>query len=151
MSNYSSKHGMARTRLYGIWCHMIQRCGNPNNSRFKDYGGRGIIVCDEWKEFTLFMEWSLANGYNDTLTIDRKDNNGNYEPDNCRWATNQEQCNNMSKTVYIEIDGIVDTFLGWSQRTGLPRTTLTSRYYQRKLRGKMLIEPIDKSKVRIRR
>jgi len=83
----SFKHGMSRTRLERTWSGMIQRCTNPNHNRYKDWGGRGITVCDEWKISSNFYQWAMGNGYNDTLVIDREDNDGNYCPENCRFIT----------------------------------------------------------------
>jgi hypothetical protein len=90
-----TKHGARRHRLYNIWTGIKQRCCNPKNYDFKNYGGRGITVCDEWKNsFEAFYKWAMANGYSDDLTIDRSNNDGNYEPSNCRWATRMEQRHN---------------------------------------------------------
>lgn len=91
----STTHGKRKTRLYNIWENMKQRCYNEKHPRFKDYGARGITVCKEWLDsFQVFYDWSMTNGYKEDLTIDRKNNNGNYEPSNCRWATYLEQRHN---------------------------------------------------------
>lgn len=89
------KHGLHDTRLYRIYCGMKTRCYNPKVLHYKNYGGRGISICDEWlNSFKDFYDWAMANGYSDELSIDRINVNGNYEPSNCRWATNLEQARN---------------------------------------------------------
>src|SRR5690625_5072259 len=80
-------------RLYDIWVNMRNRCNNPNNNSYKNYGGRGIGICKEWDEFSDFEKWSLENGYDKHLTIDRKDNDAGYFPDNCRWVDKKVQAN----------------------------------------------------------
>lgn len=101
----NAKHGMFGTRIYRIWCGMKARCSWEKHSAYRDYGGRGIRVCDSWENnFEAFYEWAMANGYTDELTIDRKDVNGNYEPGNCKWATMSEQRRNQRSKEQIKRD-----------------------------------------------
>lgn len=91
----STTHGLRNHRLYSIFDHMIQRTENKNHKSFSHYGGRGISICKEWRrDFVCFYEWALSNGYDDNLSIDRIDVNGNYEPSNCRWTTQSVQTRN---------------------------------------------------------
>lgn len=108
MGNY--RHGQKHTRLYDIWCGIKYRCDNSNATRFENYGGRGITYCDEWREFEPFYEWAISHGYNDELTIERINNDGDYSPDNCRWATYHEQAINRRPGAYIRNRGVDGRF-----------------------------------------
>lgn len=114
-------HGLSDTRIYHIWLGMRDRCKNPKNDSYKYYGGRGIKVCKEWNEsFESFYKWVIENGYRDDLTIDRINNDGYYEPSNCRWATYKEQNNNKRKPkprIYLTIDGIEKSLKEWSKES----------------------------------
>lgn len=100
------KHGKTKTRLYRTWRHIINRCYNENVLDYLNYGKRGIKMCEDWRsDFMPFYNWSMANGYNDNLTIDRIDVNGNYEPSNCRWITKSEQAKNRRSCIYYNING----------------------------------------------
>ena len=125
----ATKHGYSKTRLYGIWCAMKGRCTNQNNTSYERYGGRGIAICDEWQNnFQAFYNWAISHGYSDESSIDRIDNNGNYEPSNCRWVTMKEQSNNRSSSVCLTHNGETHTLKEWSELTGIKYTTLYSRY-----------------------
>lgn len=106
-------------RMYGILRAAYSRCCNPKNPRYKDYGGRRITICSEWIDpehgFDNFYEWSMKNGYNKNLTIDRIDVNGNYEPNNCRWISNLEQQSNRRNNKKFEYNGENKTITEWSR------------------------------------
>lgn len=111
----NATHGMTGTLLHGVWLGMRQRCANKNNPAYPDYGGRGIEVCDEWNtSFVAFADWALANGYDESLSIDRIDNDGNYEPGNCRWADRKVQGNNKRNNNVIAALGETKTLAEWS-------------------------------------
>ncbi len=102
------KHGETETRLHHIWCNIKGRCFSPTNEAYYNYGGRGISMCEEWRNnFTAFRDWANANGHADHLSIDRINNDGNYEPSNCRWATRLEQARN--KRTNVKVSGFGDT------------------------------------------
>lgn len=123
----SYKHGMEGTRLYKIWDRMKQRCRNPNNTNYKHYGERGIEVCEDWNDFSNFMNWSYENGYNESLSIDRIDVNGNYCPDNCRWVSQKEQNNNKRNNHYLTFGGRTLTLAEWGDATGILPATIQHR------------------------
>jgi len=117
-----------RRALAKKYSGMKQRCYNPNNSDYKDYGARGIIVCDEWlKNPEAFFAWSVSNGYEKGLTIDRIKVNGNYSPDNCRWITNAEQQANKRSNVLVECKGEMVTLAEASRRIGISESAAWMR------------------------
>lgn len=124
------RHGETRTRLFRTWTHMRQRCINPNDRAYSRYGGRGISVCDEWQKYENFRDWALSHGYDSALTLDRIDNNGNYEPLNCRWATNKEQCNNRRTNRIVTIDGITKNLKQWADFLGIPSYVIRTRLHR---------------------
>lgn len=122
------KHGLARTKIYTIWIAIKRRCYSKKCADYPDYGGRGIQVCDEWKnDFISFYKWAVSSGYSEGLSIDRIDNDGNYEPNNCRWATLTEQANNKRNNCYITYRGQTRTKKQWSKILGINYYTLNSR------------------------
>lgn len=122
------KHGGRNSKLYRIWSNMKDRCNNPDCKVYSDYGGRGIKVCKEWTDdFSAFQKWALANGYKEGLTIDRKDNDKGYSPDNCRWTDRKIQGNNKRNCRYITYKGQRKTVAEWSDITGIPHDTLLYR------------------------
>lgn len=115
-------------RLYEIYHGIKKRCYNKNSNSYKDYGERGIIMCEEWRNSTdIFIEWALSHGYSDDLTIDRIDVNGNYEPSNCRWATYSQQMMNKRKTKFFEYNGERKSIMEWSEITGISFWVLYQR------------------------
>lgn len=122
------KHGGASSRLYNIWIKMRDRCKNPNSQDWGLYGGKGVKVCQDWdSSFELFREWSLANGYDDTKTIDRRNSDGDYCPDNCRWTTSEVQANNTSRNRKICYKGETLTISEASKKYGIDYSVLKSR------------------------
>lgn len=121
--------GVVRSRLYTIWGGMKNRCKNPSQSRFNRYGGRGIEVCEEWQNFSSFKEWALANGYTDSLTLDRINVDEGYSPENCRWVTDKEQANNTSRNRFLTFAGETKTIAQWADVTGIQSSTLYARLF----------------------
>lgn len=122
------KHNKWDTRLYHIYNNMKQRCNNPKNVWYKNYGARGIKICDSWQnDFMSFYNWSINNGYSDELSIDRIDVNGNYEPNNCRWVTKLVQQNNMRRNKLITYKNKTHTVAEWEHILKLPHNYIRSR------------------------
>lgn len=120
--------GLRGTPLYSTWYGMKQRCYYKKAIKYKNYGGRGIQVCDEWRnDPKAFCDWAIANGWEKGLSLDRIDNDGNYEPANCRWISQKEQCNNRGNNVLLTHDGQIHTIPEWSKLTGLSETTIRGR------------------------
>lgn len=129
-SKIQKTHGLSKGRLYRIWRGVKQRCNNPNDDAYKYYGARGITLFDEWnKSSSSFFKWSFENGYNENLTLDRIDNNGGYEPSNCRFISNTEQQRNRRNNVNITAYGETKTLEEWARdkRCKVSTTTIKRR------------------------
>lgn len=124
----STKHNQRHTNLYEVWKSIKQRCFNVNNKSYKNYGARGITLCEDWKtNFKSFYKWSIDNGYQKGLTIDRIDNNGNYCPENCRWVDRQVQCNNTRCNKIIIFNGESKTLADWCRILNISYSCMSSR------------------------
>ncbi|MDA7025020.1 hypothetical protein PJ311_00160 [Bacillus sp. CLL-7-23] len=126
-TNYKNGLG-SHDRLYRIYHGMKARCYYKKHKSYKSYGERGIRVCDAWlKDVTVFRKWALENGYDDALSIDRIDVNGNYEPSNCRWVSIKAQSNNRTSNKFVEFNGERKTIAEWALVTGLPSSMIADR------------------------
>ena len=124
----NTKHGCMPKRLHEIYTNMKTRCYNPNYELYHRYGGRGIKVCEEWiHSFENFRDWALSSGYSDSLTLDRRNNDGDYCPENCKWSSVIEQANNRHTNRILTCNGEQDTMANWARRTGLPYWLLQER------------------------
>lgn len=138
-------HGEKGTQLHNTWCAMKSRCNNTNDGFYKDYGGRGIRVCDEWNKsngYILFRDWANTNGYVRGLTIDRIDVNGDYEPSNCKWSTWKEQANNKRNNHFITYNGKTQTMTEWADEYKIDFKVLSSRILYGWSTERALTEPI---------
>lgn len=121
-------HGETNSRLYDIWRGIKKRCLLPKAQSYKNYGGRGIGVCEEWKNnYMAFREWALKNGYKEDLEIDRINVNGDYEPNNCRFVNNKQQANNRRNNSRLTLNGETKTIQEWADEIGVERSTLSER------------------------
>lgn len=140
-------HGESHSRLYRIWTGMKLRCFDPKNDNYPNWGGRGIRVCDEWMKYENFRDWALANGYSENLTIDRIDNDADYSPENCRWATWEQQNQNHRNTIRTMVRGELLTLSEISEKYNIPRACLWHRYKYYNDREERLIRPVRKTKL----
>ena len=124
--NYSV-HNSYYKKMYGNWHDMKQRCQNPNSAAFNWYGERGISVCDEWNKFKPFMDWALRSGWEEGLTIERNDVNGNYDPSNCTWIPKNEQSNNTRRSRVLTFRGKSQNITQWSKDLGFGRGVIRKR------------------------
>lgn len=132
IGNANRRHGMSMQPLYRVWSCLKARCRNKVHRQFSDYGGRGIDYCQEWESFEVFAKWAIASGYNPGLQIDRYPNNdGNYEPANCRWATRIENCRNKRNTPFVTAWGERKPLVEWAND---PRCVVSYQTLRRRLR-----------------
>lgn len=128
ITDKNTTHGLRDHRLYRIWANMKSRCYNPNSTHYKHYGGRGIQICDQWRnDFKAFYDWAMKNGYSDELSIDRIDINGDYEPNNCRWATDNEQARNTSTNKIFTINNESKSLIEWCEIYNINYRTVQDR------------------------
>lgn len=123
---FAVTHGRSLTREYGTWADMLYRCNTPSAPNFSYYGGRGIRVCDRWREFELFLE-DMGPAPAD-MSIERKDVNGHYEPSNCRWATAREQARNRRNTRRVTINGATKSLKEWCAEFGMSWAMVANRW-----------------------
>ena len=137
--------GRTKTRLFGIWASMKARCHNHNNRAYPQYGGRGISVCDEWRcNFTSFRDWAMSHGYQENLSIDRIDNNGDYSPRNCRWGDRVVQQNNTRRNRNITFQGKTLTMAEWSRDVGISWHVIWNRLNRGWSVERALTEPVHR-------
>lgn len=147
-------HGLRNTRLYKEWIGIKTRCYNKNSPSYNDYGERGIVMCDEWlSDFKAFYNWAVKSGYDENAprgvcTLDRKDNNGPYSPENCRWITNEEQQNNKRNNRVITFGGKTQTVPQWAKELGMNPSTIHSRLNKGWSIERTLTEPLHAEKTR---
>ena len=148
ISNRFYKHGLTDTRLFRIWTNVKTRCYNKKSKFYKNYGGRGIVICNEWKNnFNSFYNWAMSNGYQDDLTIDRIDVNENYEPSNCRWVDIKTQQRNRGNNYLIKYNGEEHCVTEWGRILGINYGTIL--YRLKKLKWsirKAFTEPVKNKK-----
>jgi len=117
-----------KEKLYSVWNGIKNRCRNPNDRAYKNYGGRGITICRQWeKDYQIFREWAFENGYKNGMWIDRIDNDGPYSPENCRWSTSKEQSKNKRTSVFVMYKGKRMNLADAAEQSGIKWSTLRRR------------------------
>lgn len=147
---FQSTHCLSYHPLYKTWNKIKDRCYNPKSHDYKDYGARGISICDEWKkDFVEFFNWSLKHGWEKGLTIERKNYNGNYDPENCEWIPMNQQSKNRRTCIFITYKGETHTISEWSRITGIARKTLELRLKSKNFTLEEVFEkPVNKNLAR---
>jgi hypothetical protein len=145
------RHGFWGTHLASVRNGFIQRCYNAKDKGYKNWGGRGITVCDEWRtNAASFYNWALSSGYKQGLSLDRINNDGPYSPENCRWATQKEQCNNRRNSKLLTLNGVSQSPALWAKELKVNVATIYSRIYQNWTDEEILTIPITGKKERKR-
>ena len=139
------RHGMREEPIYKVWQNMLTRCFDSGSRRFPHYGGRGITVCDEWKSFEAFLS-DMGPRPSSKHSIDRINNDGNYEPGNCRWATVKEQCRNKSNNRMVTIHGVTRCMMEWCEILGIPSSTFSDRLRRQWTDDRLVLPPRKKAK-----
>lgn len=125
-------HGLSYSPIRNIHRHMLERCYDKSSQAYKNYGGRGIVICNEWLDIKIFHEWAMASGYEKGLTIERMDNNGPYSPENCKWATMKEQQKNRRNNIFLTLNGETKILSVWARVLNIPPYTIKWRLDQGK-------------------
>lgn len=140
-------HGESKTKLYMVWRGMKTRCYNKNCEAYRDYGGRGIFICDEWvDDYASFRDWSLSNGYKPGLSIDRIDNNKGYSPSNCRFVSMLVQSNNKRNNVMLKYNDEYHSIAEWSRILGIPYKTISDKVHHTDDRDSVIEYYMNKNK-----
>jgi hypothetical protein len=143
------RHGMSHHSLYTVWAGLHQRCGNQNCAEYANYGGRGITVCEEWRDPVPFLAWAQDSGWRKGLHLDRIDNDGPYAPGNCRFVSHRTNCNNRRNTVFLEWQGQTWPLADLARKYGLRPSILHSRLYEVKMPLEMALTlPVDRQRVK---
>ena len=146
MSRSLHNHGKSKDKLYTRWCSMRQRCNDSNHKSYPRYGGRGISISKDWNNYLVFEEWALSSGYKSNLTLDRRNNDLNYGPDNCRWVTRLENLRNTRRSPDIEFNGKSQCLPAWADDIGCTPNALRYRFASGWSKERALTTPSQRPK-----